>query len=63
MPTEQQKCERAGINVESVECPACGAFVGWACSATHAGRLGGSHVDPVHPARARAALASREKGD
>jgi hypothetical protein len=53
--TEQQKCESAGIDPESVECPTCGAWVGWACNESHAGRYGGSHVDPFHPARCRLA--------
>lgn len=60
MPTEQERCEARGIDVESVDCPVCGAFVGWGCSQTHAGRYGGSHVDPVHPARARAARAKAD---
>jgi hypothetical protein len=52
--TEEQKCVAAGIDPESVECPTCGAFVGWGCNETHAGRYGGGHFNP-HPARSRAA--------
>jgi len=54
--TEEGRCKAAGVDPESAECPACGAWIGWACNETHAGRYGGAHCMPVHPARARAAM-------
>jgi hypothetical protein len=61
--TEEERCRLAGVDPESVVCPRCFAYVGWACEETDAGRYGGSHANDVHPARARlarkAALASQ----
>lgn len=43
----------AKVNTTSVECPTCGAWVGWACS----GRNYGYHAAGYHRAREKAAAA------
>lgn len=60
--TREQQCKALSVDPESVDCPVCFAWVNWACKQTHAGRFGGAHCAPVHPARAKLALAEHAKG-
>lgn len=46
----------SSVDATSVECPTCGAWVGWACE----GEDYGCHADGYHPARERAAATPRE---
>lgn len=45
------------VDPTSVECPTCGAWVGWACD----GRGYGYHAAGYHRARERAARAAMKK--
>lgn len=59
--TYEERARKQEVDVEGVACPVCHAPPGWACERTHAGRYGGSHADPVHPARAKAAIQARKE--
>lgn len=60
MSTEKTPEQHASsVDATEIECPTCGAWVGWACE----GEDYGCHADGYHPARERVAAraaASRE---
>lgn len=56
-PTETKADPADPTDPTEVECPTCGAWVGWACE----GRNYGYHAAGYHPARHKAAVRAKEE--